>query len=238
MGEFDRRAGFTVRRAHRIHGGTHNRIVQLQAYHELVTSVSLNDCVERAGLFFVRRLRADFLAHDEGLAMLVLEGRAAAADAKAFRAAGIGDFGVFDFERKAKRPGRFNVQVAFSLRVRGGCEDNESDIVRPEKHFPRISANPASRLPPEWGSWNCWCRNGAERTEDIATLSERFMMSARSNRALRNSIQTERGAIQVMNPSATRRMRKRTRNLKRGARLLRYVYHRRRGESDPPPQKG
>ena len=36
--------------------------------------------------------------------MLVLEGRDAQTDAQAFRAAGIGDFDVFDFEREARRP--------------------------------------------------------------------------------------------------------------------------------------
>src|SRR5204863_109309 len=46
----------------------------------------------------------DFLAKGEGLSMLVLEGKGAAADAEAFRAAGIGDFDVFDFEREARRP--------------------------------------------------------------------------------------------------------------------------------------
>ena len=36
--------------------------------------------------------------------MLVLEGKGAPADAAAFRAAGIGDFDVFDFEREGRRP--------------------------------------------------------------------------------------------------------------------------------------
>jgi len=44
-------------------------------------------CRSALGVFRRAALRADFLAHDEGLAMLVLEGPGCGADAKAFRAA-------------------------------------------------------------------------------------------------------------------------------------------------------
>ena len=46
--------------------------------------------------------------------MLVLEGRGGA-DAEAFRAAGIGDFDLFEFEREGKRPDGTPVKVAFAL---------------------------------------------------------------------------------------------------------------------------
>ena len=107
-----RRLGFTVGARNRHPWGTHNHIVQFPGvFIELLT-------VGRSGADPAARPRAisfgafnrDFLARGEGLSMLVLEGKGAAADAEAFRSAGIGDFDVFDFEREASgrtaRPSR------------------------------------------------------------------------------------------------------------------------------------
>ena len=48
----------------------------------------------------------DFLAREQGLSMLVLEGRGAS-DADEFRAKGIGDFELYEFEREG-RASRWN----------------------------------------------------------------------------------------------------------------------------------
>src|SRR5438552_7649024 len=118
-GEFYRRAGFTVGARNRHPWGTHNRIVQfpgvfieLLALGEMERIPPARPRMLSFGAFTQR-----FLARGEGLSMLVLEGKGAAADAEAFRAAGIGDFVVFDFEREGKRPDGSTVKVAFSLAV-------------------------------------------------------------------------------------------------------------------------
>src|ERR1700758_4061106 len=80
------RLGFTVGARNRHPWGTHNRIVQLPGFFiELLTigepekiTPPTPDTVSFGA--FTR----DFLARGEGLAMLVLEGKNAAADAKAF----------------------------------------------------------------------------------------------------------------------------------------------------------
>jgi len=101
------RAGFHCRpRAIRHPWGTHNRMVQFAASSsnwstrelKLIVSSALG-CFSRSAGF-----RATFSVDDEGLAMLVLEGRAAAADAKAFRAPAIGDSAWFDSRLRSVRP--------------------------------------------------------------------------------------------------------------------------------------
>src|SRR5277367_3576352 len=99
--EFYRRAGFTVGARNRHPWGTHNYIVQFQGvFIELITIAEpeLITLAEPRAVSFGDFIR-DFLAHGEGLSMLVLEGKGAAADGEAFRLAGIGDFDVFNFER-------------------------------------------------------------------------------------------------------------------------------------------
>src|SRR5262249_22721145 len=56
----------------------------------------------------------DFLARGQGLSMLVLEGRGAP-DAEAFRAAGISDFDLYEFEREGRRPDGSTAKLAFAL---------------------------------------------------------------------------------------------------------------------------
>ena len=63
--------------------------------------------------------------------MLVLEGKGAAADAEAFRAAGIGDFDVFDFEREGKRPGRLDREGRVLARVRAGHDERPTPASSP-----------------------------------------------------------------------------------------------------------
>src|SRR5215218_1429160 len=111
------RLGVMVGSRNRHPWGTHNRIVQFPGVFVELLAIGEMERVPPArprsisfGAFTQR-----FLARGEGLSMLVLEGKGAAADAEAFRAAGIGDFEVFDFEREGKRPDGSTAKVAFSL---------------------------------------------------------------------------------------------------------------------------
>src|SRR5262245_54271605 len=108
--------GFVVGGRNRHPWGTHNRIVQLAAsYIELLT-VAEPDVIPAHGArdFPVGAFNCDFLAHRQGLSMLALSGEGAA-DAESFRAAGIGDFSVFDFERETRRADGSPARLAFSL---------------------------------------------------------------------------------------------------------------------------
>jgi catechol 2,3-dioxygenase-like lactoylglutathione lyase family enzyme len=90
--EFYGRAGFTVGSRNRHPWGTHNYIVQFAGVFIELLGVGEADLITAAtpGTFSFASFSRDFLTRDQGLAMLVLEGRGAAADAEAFRAAGIG----------------------------------------------------------------------------------------------------------------------------------------------------
>lgn len=115
---FYEKLGFRVGTRNRHPWGTENRIVQFPgSFLELVTIVddgAIPPHGERSFSFgaFVREALA---GQGEGLSMLVLESTDAKADAAAFKAAGIGDFEPFFFERQGKRPDGTTVRVAFEL---------------------------------------------------------------------------------------------------------------------------
>ena len=112
-GEFYRRAGFTVGARNRHPWGTHNRIVQFPGFFIELIAVGEPDRIlpPAAGAFSFGAFTRDFLAREQGLSMLVLEGKGAAADVAAFDKAGIGHARQFDFEREAKRPDGTTVKV-------------------------------------------------------------------------------------------------------------------------------
>src|SRR4029078_6170041 len=116
-GEAYAKLGFTVGARNRHPWDKNNRIVQFpNVFIELLALGELERIppARPRSLSFGAFTR-DFLAKGEGLSMLVLEGQGAAADVEAFRAAGHGDFDVFDFEREARRPDGSTVKVGFSL---------------------------------------------------------------------------------------------------------------------------
>ncbi|HEV3395795.1 MAG TPA: VOC family protein, partial [Xanthobacteraceae bacterium] len=98
------RLGFTVGARNRHPWGTHNRIVQLPGFFIELLTVGEPDKIAAPapGTISFGAFTRDVLARGEGLAMLVLEGRDAEADAQAFRRAGIGDFAPFRFERDGR----------------------------------------------------------------------------------------------------------------------------------------
>src|SRR6202011_4965706 len=84
--ELYRRAGFTVGARNRHPWGTHNRIVQFPgSFVELITVCEPGLIPPPpTGSFSFGGFTRDFLARGEGLSMLVLEGKGAAADVAAF----------------------------------------------------------------------------------------------------------------------------------------------------------
>jgi len=205
--EFYARAGFTVGARNRHPWGTHNHIVQFAGvFVELVS-------VAEPGLIAPSRSRSisfgdftrDFLARHEGLSMLVLEGTNAAADADAFRAAGIGDFEVFDFAREAKRPDGSTVKVAFSLAFAADPQAADIGYFTCQQHYPENFWNPAFQTH----------ANGATGVAGVVMVAENpadhhvFLKAFAGVRDLKSTshgirIETPRGEIQVMDPQAYR----------------------------------
>jgi catechol 2,3-dioxygenase-like lactoylglutathione lyase family enzyme len=113
-----RRLGFQIgtRNRHPRAWGTHNHIIQLpRTYIELLAVEDESGMVPHLPRHFsFGAFNRDFLARGPGLSMLVLEG-SGASDADAFRAAGISDYELYEFEREGKSPDGTSVKLAFAL---------------------------------------------------------------------------------------------------------------------------
>jgi catechol 2,3-dioxygenase-like lactoylglutathione lyase family enzyme len=205
--EFYSRAGFTVGARNRHAWGTHNYIVQFPGVFIELIAIGEPELIRigAPGTFSFGAFLRDFLAREEGLAMLVLEGKGAVEDAAAFRAAGIGNFKPFNFEREARRPDGSPVKVAFSLAFAADEKAPDIGYFTCQQHHPENFWNPAFQKHP----------NGAAGIAGIVMVSEnpedhRHFVSAFSGErhidADANGISatTPRGIIQVMNPSAWR----------------------------------
>lgn len=144
-GAFYAGLGFRVGARNRHPWGTENRIVQFPgAFLELITvgdATLIPPHTPRRFSFgaFVR----DALARGEGMSMLVLESRDSTGDAEGFRAAGIGDFEPFFFERQARRPDGSEVRVAFSLAFAENTAARDCGFFVCQQHEPQNFWNPA-----------------------------------------------------------------------------------------------
>ena len=159
---------------------------------------------------------------DEGLSMLVLEGRDAQADARAFREAGIGDFDVFDFEREGKRPDGTPIKVAFSLAFASDPEAPDIGFFTCQHRFPENFWNPGISDSFQYGghaspAW-CWWRRSPRTTTDFLTAFTGVDEVTASTSGL--GVTTPRGEIQVMDPASfERNFGEQPPDIGRGARL-------------------
>ena len=114
---FYRNLGFTTTPRARHPWGTDNCLIQLTgSFIELLT-VSRPSLISAAGpkTFSFGAFNQKFLAHREGMSMLVFESTDAEADREEFIARGLPPYDKFYFERQAKLPDGSQVPVAFSL---------------------------------------------------------------------------------------------------------------------------
>jgi catechol 2,3-dioxygenase-like lactoylglutathione lyase family enzyme len=116
--ELYRGLGFQVgaRNRHPPSWGTQNHIIQLPGtFIELLAVANASGIAPHSSRHFsFGAFNRDFLVHEQGLSMLVLEGHGTA-DADGFRAEGIGDFELYEFEREGKRPDGMAIPVASAL---------------------------------------------------------------------------------------------------------------------------
>jgi catechol 2,3-dioxygenase-like lactoylglutathione lyase family enzyme len=144
-GEFYRRLGFTVG-ARNIHPwGTHNRIVQFKTSFIELLEIGEPEKIPPHGprAFSFGAFNRDFIAAREGLSMLILNSTDAREDARAFEAAHVSGFDVFDFGREAKKPDGTTVRVAFSLAFARDPASPNLGFAVCQQHFPENFWNPA-----------------------------------------------------------------------------------------------
>jgi catechol 2,3-dioxygenase-like lactoylglutathione lyase family enzyme len=215
--------GFTVgaRNTHPHEWGTQNHIIQL-----LDTFIELLSVADESGMvphtpnhFSFGAFNRDFLKRDEGLSMLVLKGQGAA-DAQDFRAKGVGDFALYDFEREGKRPDGSAVKVAFSLAFARDVAAPDAGFFTCQQHYPENFWNPAFQKH----------ANGATGVAGIVAVAgdpethRAFMQSfsAGEARPIEGgfAIDTPRGTIDMTTPDAfLRRFGAAAPGVSRGARL-------------------
>jgi hypothetical protein len=197
--------GFTVGARNRHPWGTHNRIVQCPGVFIELLTVGEPELIPPPGprTFSFGAFTRDALARGEGLSMLALEGKGAAADAEAFRAAGIGDFEVFDFAREAKRPDGTTVNVAFSLVFAADAKAPEAAYFTSQNHYPENFWNPAFQAHPNSVTTIAGVVLVAENPADHHVFLKAFSdVSDLKSTSSGITIETPRGEIQVMDPSA------------------------------------
>src|SRR5262249_51088517 len=206
-GEFYARLGFTVGARNRHPWGTHNRIVQFAGFFiELLTIGEAEKITAPApGTVSFGAFTRDFLARGEGLAMLVLEGENAEADAEAFRRAGIGDFHPFRLEREGRMPDGRSVKLGFSLAFARDALAPDTCFFTCQQHYPENFWNPAFQAH----------ANGASAVGAVVLVAENpsdhhiFLSAFSGIRDLHSTsagatVETPRGAIQAMDPEAFR----------------------------------
>jgi hypothetical protein len=203
--DFYVRAGFTVGSRNRHPWGTHNHIVQCPGFFVELLSIGQAELIvpHAPRLFSFGDFLRGFLERHEGLAMLVLEGRDAAADAEAFRGAGIGDFEVFDFEREAKRPDGSTVKVAFSLAFATDQQARDAGFFTCQQHYPENFWNPAFQDHPNGVTGIAGITMVAEQPEAHRHFLGAFTgVNEIKSSAGGISVTTPRGDIQILTPSA------------------------------------
>jgi len=199
------RLGFTVGARNRHPWGTHNRIVQFPGvFIELLGLGEMeNISPARPRKPSFAAFTRDFLAQGEGLSMLVLEGKGAQADADAFRAAGIGDFDVFDFEREGKRPDGSTVKVAFSLAFAQDQHAPDTGFFTCQQHYPENFWNPAFQQHANGVTAVAGVVFVAENPSDHHIFMKAFAgVSDLKATSAGIAIETPRGEIQAMDPAA------------------------------------
>jgi hypothetical protein len=205
-GEAYARLGFTVGARNRHPWGTHNRIVQFPGVFIELLAIGEMERIPpaRPRMLSFGAFTRDFLSRGEGLSMLVLEGKGAA-DAEAFRAANIGDFDLFNFEREGKRPDGSAVKVAFSLAFAADSKAPDTGFFTCQQHYPENFWNPAFQKHANGVIGVAGVVFAAENPADHHVFLKAFSgVSDLKSTSSGITIETPRGEIQAMDPAAFR----------------------------------
>ena len=204
--ELYRRLGFTVGARNRHSWGTHNQLVQLPGFFvELLTVAEPQNLGSDGISTLFGRFNQSFLARQEGLSMLLLESIDAAADAAAFKSAGIGASEAIRFEREGRRPDGTAVKVAFSLTFARDDKAPDVGFATCQQHFPENFWNPAFQQHPNTASGVAGVVLVAENPTDHHIFLSAFT-GVRDLAATSSGVtaSTPRGDVKVMDPAAFR----------------------------------
>jgi hypothetical protein len=204
--ELYRRLGFTVGARNRHSWGTHNHLVQLPGFFvELLTVAEPGKLGTDGFSTHFGRFNLSFLASQQGLSLLILESKDAAADAATFRAAGISASDVLTFEREGKRPDGSAVKVRFSLAFARDDKAAATGFATCQQHFPENFWNPAFQQHANTAGDVAAAVLVADNPTDhhifLSTFSGVRDLHATSNGV---TAATPRGEIRVMDPTAFR----------------------------------
>ncbi len=200
------RLGFQVgaRNRHPHAWGTQNHIIQLPGtFVELLSLADTNGIVPHTPRHFsFGAFNRDFVMNGQGLSMLVLEGRGAS-DANDFRAKGIGDFELYEFEREGKRPDGTPVKVAFALAFASDPGAPSIGFFTSMQYYPENFWNPAFQVHTNTASSVAGVVLVAKDPGSHANFLSAFAGVGASHATPNGvTIKTPRGDIDVMTPEA------------------------------------
>ena len=198
--------GFTVGGCNRHPWGTHNQLIQLPGFFvELLTVAEPEKLGSDGFSILFGAFNRDFLSRHEGLSLLILESRDAAADAADFRAAEIAASDAMQFERTGTHPDGSTVKVGFSLAFARDPKASEIGLATCQQHFPENFWNPAFQQHRNTASAVAGVVLVAEKPSDHHDFLSAFT-GVRDLNATSSGVtaSTPRGDIRVMDPAAFR----------------------------------
>ncbi len=195
--------GFTVGARNKHPWGTHNVLVQFPGFFiELLTLAEPDKLGNDGFSTLFGRYAESFLKAHEGLALLILESKDAAAADADFRAAGIAASDVMRFEREGRRPDGTSVKVGFSLAFAEDKAAPEIHFAVCQQHYPENFWNPAFQKHANGASAIAGAVFVAEAPEHHRGFLEKFAGALAAPTADGFSIATPRGVISMLTPAA------------------------------------
>ena len=202
-----RRLGFVVGARNRHPWGTHNHIVQLPGFFIELLAIDDPSKLSDDG-FSIRfgKFNQSFLERHEGLSLLILESTDVAADHREFEQAGIAASDVMSFAREGQRADGSPMTVGFSLAFATDPTPADAGFAVCRQLNPENFWNPAFQNHPNTVS----AVTGAVLVAENPTDHHIFLSAFAGERELHAtslgvSVETPRGDIQIMDPSAFRR---------------------------------
>ena len=199
-----RHFGFTVgaRNIHPKTWGTENHIVQFPG-----TFIELLAVADESGIvphtdrhFSFGAFNREWLTREQGLSMLVLEGRGAP-DSKSFQESGIGNFDLYEFEREARRPDGQPVKVSFALAFASDSRAPDIGFFTSFQHHPENFWNPAFQVHANTAKAVAGVVLVAKEPADHARFLSSFTDAASQTTADGVRVKTPRGDIEVLTPA-------------------------------------
>jgi hypothetical protein len=199
------RLGFAVgvRNTHPRAWGTQNHIIQLPGtFIELLAVADETGIAPHAARHFsFGAFNRDFLLRQQGLSMLVLQGRGSA-DAEEFRSKGIGDFDLYEFEREGRRPDGSFIKVAFALAFAADPQLRDVGFFTCLHRQPENFWNPAIQKHANGVSGFAGVVLVVAKPADHLNFMQNFAGAAHEQTGDGFTIATPRGAIEVVTPTA------------------------------------